>query len=518
MVELSSSDSESDVVPRSSRKSQAKRVTRSSQRPVVLDSDDDEAGITFAQPQPTHKDSDEEEEEEEDMPTTMGKQPRKRSQTLVSSFINDSPALLHDVGSDSDVVEVSRPKKRRRRESDEEVPPVTPGKSSKRSKKLSKRDKQELAEDLDFLGPSSEAESDGRPPRSTQSAEKNARQRALDRLKAKRGKPMSQVAEEEEPDNEESANEEEVVDLISDGESDTITAPPMSSRQMFAADENDEDFLVEEEEESTLGVPEGIPLAFTRYASMKPKELFRYAVDWMVQKKINPGFNMNDEIYDLTFKKLDDEVRGLAGSKFESSAWTPEFTIALKARPEIAYHKLDRVGEHWGRDKCDACNRSGHPATYEVQFHGKPYYRETLEDVENGNEDSDSDSDDDDESDPDATVYDAQSREVLPETTTFYLGKFCMSNAITAHDLNHWRYHLAEVVEEWLKKSGYFRPDKVVERSNLSTRKLRKKANKIVTKMEEEGEVRALWKAFREKIDSARDSKQGRYRFGMDSP
>ena len=57
-----------------------------------------------------------------------------------------------------------------------------------------------------------------------------------------------------------------------------------------------------------------MPIVFTRYGSMKAKELFQFAVDWMVQKKVNRGFNMHDQIYDLTFRKLDDEVRGLANS------------------------------------------------------------------------------------------------------------------------------------------------------------------------------------------------------------
>ena len=171
---------------------------------------------------------------------------------------------------------------------------------------------------------------------------------------------------------------------------------------MFAADEDDEDFI-EEGEDDTLGVPDGIPLAFTRYASMKAKDLWKFAIEWFVQKKINPAFAMDDEIYSLTFQKLDDEVAGLVGSKFASSAWTGDFTIALRSRPEIAYNSIDRhSAEHAYRDNCDACNRSGHPATREVQFQGKPYNRQTLDEVAR----NDSDSDDDDEEGEVEAIFD----------------------------------------------------------------------------------------------------------------
>lgn len=101
--------------------------------------------------------------------------------------------------------------------------------------------------------------------------------------------------------------------------------------------------IQEEDEEGHLGVPAGIPLEFTRYASLKPRELFKYAVDWMVQKYINPAFQKRDALYDLTFRKLDDVAQGLAGSKFKSSVWTPAFRYALEARPQMDIHELDAI-------------------------------------------------------------------------------------------------------------------------------------------------------------------------------
>jgi hypothetical protein len=517
---------------------EGERITRSSRRngtprkPMVVDSDDE---ITISNRVASQQSASEDEvvpviiaqqtesDEDDEMPSTLGTQSRKRRRHSSSP-----PPSAPD--SDSDVVEIVKPRKRRRHDSsadedeDEDVLPKTP-RRLKQARHLSQKEKEELAEDLDFLGPSSDRESG--PPRSTQSAEKDARLRALEKLKQKRGKPLPQVDEEEEDEGEEEEEEdaedgegtEEEDELLDDDEE--ALAPPMSSRQFFREEKEDEDFLVEEEEEGPLGVPTGIPLQFTRYASMKSKELFRFAIDWMVQKKINPAFQLDDEIYRLTFQKLDDEVRGLAGSKFTSSAWVPPFTIALQARPEIAYHRFDRnAGAPWERDKCDACNRSSHPATYEVQFQGKPYDWNTLEQVESDEDESGESSDDDDdgsdEENADHSDYDAKGRQVLPESTIWYLGKFCMANAVTAHSLSHWKYHLYEAVHEWLERKGYLHATEVVKRDKLSTRKRRKRANKIVDQMEDQGMVKELWRNFRDSIDKARDSKQGRY--GGESP
>lgn len=63
----------------------------------------------------------------------------------------------------------------------------------------------------------------------------------------------------------------------------------------------------------------------------------------MLQKHINPGFQKRDQLYELTFRKLDDEAQGLAGSKFKSSAWTSAFRYALEARPQIDIAELDAI-------------------------------------------------------------------------------------------------------------------------------------------------------------------------------
>lgn len=188
--------------------------------------------------------------------------------------------------------------------------------------------------------------------------------------------------------------------------------------------------------------------------------------------------------------------------------------------------RIDRSSaEHYLRDKCDACNRSGHPATWEIQFQGKPYHRETLEDVANDddegeNEDSDSETSSNhpgNNNDDDHPSYDELGREVVPVSTTFFVGKFCKSNAETAHKLRHWRWFLNQWVQAFLASKGHLNAAKLVERDGWSIKKRSKYANKIVDRMEREGDISRLWREFNINTQDARMSKQGRFA-APDSP
>ncbi|KXT15592.1 hypothetical protein AC579_9961 [Pseudocercospora musae] len=517
------SDEDDIVAPRRrSQKSTAGPLTRSSRTEVLVDSDDE--GIVARAPRAVHISGEEEEGEEDDMPTTAGTQRRRRRPLPKDDFVVDSPT---PEDSDEDLIEVKKSSRKRRRGSpiescgDSDKTPKTPSRRRiKRARQAIQQEKDDLAEDLDFLGPSSDVDSSSRPARSTQSAHKSAREKALERLKRARGANPGQSQEEEDPaaqtpadSIDEASGSDEVIEIDEDEDEEAAAASGfVSSRQMFKEDAEDADFLAEDGDD-ILGAPEDIPIEFTRYASMKPKELFEFAVEWMVQKKINPAFQKDDPLYQLTFKKLDDNVRGLAASKFTSSAWTAIFTIALNARPEMRFDVIDRgAAEHWMRDKCDACNRTNHPATYEIQFIGKPYHRDTLEDIDNGeDDDSESDSDDSQRGGGNLQEYDANGVDVASTDTIFYVGKFCCANARTAHQLQHWRYHLNAYVEVWLERQGYGRADELSKRDKWSTKKRRKYANKILDRMKVEGEVKVLWNKFRESIEEARNSKQGRF-------
>ena len=83
-----------------------------------------------------------------------------------------------------------------------------------------------------------------------------------------------------------------------------------------------------------------------------------------------------------------------------------------------------------------------------------------------------------------------------------------MANAETAHALQHWRYHLYEWVVEYLETEGYSTPEKIVQRDGWGEPRRRKFANKVLDKMVENGQVKKLYKDFRQEVENAREAKQ----------
>jgi len=252
----------------------------------------------------------------------------------------------------------------------------------------SQRQQQDLDEDLEFLGSAPDS------PRLLRgeiaSSKKTPKQKALEQLKRRR------VRQQAEPHADQNAESEESDELEEDSD-ESETLPGLSAQQPDEA----EDFVVEDEDD-VVGEPVELPFEFSAYRTMKPRELFKFAIEWMVQKKINPAFAMEDEVYRITFQRLDHFVRGMGGSKFHSSAWTPGFSRSLNCRPILEEQQFMNNGIL--RDRCDACNRSGHPATWEVKFTGKTYDRDSLEEFS-----------DEEEVDGDTDVPSADTR--------YYIGK-----------------------------------------------------------------------------------------------
>ncbi|QDS77430.1 hypothetical protein FKW77_006646 [Venturia effusa] len=391
-------------------------------------------------------------------------------------------------------------------ESDAGSPAPARRRLKKRPRELDEQEQEDLNEDLDFLRSS--------PPAITPSArvkKPDPRREALEALKRQRagqnGVPSSSAAplrrdiesiaisdDEEEDESEDDVTEQEE------------TVPFLGARGVFREDDEDRDFIAEEDPDAPLGAPDiEMPLWASNYSRMKGKELFKYAVEWMVQKKLNPAFKSDDEVYDLAFKKLDDEVRGLAGSKFKSSVWQRDFMVSLEGRPEVILTENEGLMSEMLEEKCQACNRSGHPATFNIQFTGRPYHMSTLEPVE------EDDSEDEEEEEDVETLgqYDSKGRELPPASRIYHVGRFCKDNAITAHALEHWRFHLFEWVVVELEKGKHLRPSKIVERFEWSDKKKTQYANKVLDAMVENGQVKKLYRDFRLEIDMAREKKSG---------
>jgi hypothetical protein len=428
--------------------------------------------------------------------------------------------------------EQARSKKSRRKANEEPSPPAQGLEEEEEEEGGDSVDEDdELKEELAFLR-SSPLPDRGRL-RSTYEKPKSEREKALEALKKRRGgttepsssatpsrkKPivvdsdsaseLEVIAEEEDDANaEDELAEEEVEDDDEDDEPNAFS--------VFQENGEDEDFI--DDDSALIGVPAehtAIPLEFTSLSRAKPRELFKYAIEWMVQKKINPAFAADDEIYTLAFKKLNDEVSGLASSKFHSSAWTADFSRAIRARPNLEVHEVGHHLREVLEPHCEACNRKNHVATWEASLTGTPYNERTLEPL---GDDSDSDS----ESGSDSSIsscassadlngekaaYNANGERLPPVSKFWTLGSTCRANAQVAHTLYHWRYHLNSLVVDYLVREGKCTPEKLAKRDKWSVKKRAKYANKIVDKMEKEGEIRQLHRAYKDQVNFALEAK-----------
>lgn len=316
---------------------------------------------------------------------------------------------------------------------------------------------------------------------------KTVRQKQLDLLKRRRsGNKAIELSSESEEDEAASATHSRNNGELSEEYEDSDTA---AMRQAIIAnlDEYEADFVVDDGE-NLLGDPadlNDIPIEFTRHVFKKLFDHFKDVAEWMIHNKLNPAFERNDQIYQIAIDKLDKEVQGYSGSKFLSAAWNQTFLNALKRHPELSTIDITPKLGH----SCEACNRSNHPAKHQLTFSGKPYHRDSLEE---DSSDDDSERDDDDSS-----------------RGVFLLGRTCNANAEMAHALYHWRYSLNQYVLDWLRAKGHLSPERIVERESWSIKRKAIYANRIVDGMVEDGEMRVLFKEFKENLAAARDARVG---------
>ncbi|EFE42067.1 conserved hypothetical protein [Trichophyton verrucosum HKI 0517] len=432
--------------------------------------------------------------------------PTKRRRTTVQVVIPQAPVtrdqvkIKHYSESDSDIIHSSPLRQRRlalkarakRVRGPDEKDPVPDGFVQK-SGKLQQHEI-DLEEDLEILRPSTKAE----------------RQRQLELLKRRRAGDKSKMTErnekgsndnnpdspDESEDNEDSEDTTSSEDSQMDVDSDVEPALPED------LDQYDADFVLEDDE-GELGVPADeieVPFEFTRHRYKRLKDHFRDVVEWMVHNKINPAFRRDDAVYEMAFRKVKDEVTGLAGSQFVSSVWNKGFIGSLKARPRIVVLPYPITEGH----PCDACNRSKHPASYDIRFDGPPYIQETLESIvgDDSSEDQASDT-------MERENVDCEGNVIPNENTHFYLGRHCKSKASMAHTLIHWRYHLNEWVVGYLERIGILENSGILKREHWSQKKRTKYANEVVDAMVQAGEVDRLWRDFNLNLKTARASTVG---------
>ncbi|RJE23927.1 hypothetical protein PHISCL_03743 [Aspergillus sclerotialis] len=402
--------------------------------------------------------------------------------------------VLYDDSDEDDVI-ISSPAKRRRRNNDAETP-QTPRQDME-------QDELDIQEDLADLQDSvvKESRTRGRPIDSARAK----RQQHLEALRRRRAGDKKEDVAESESEDEEAGSEDSESDnnptdkplhtaRMRNQELDSDIESAVASNEDL--DKSDDEFVLADDD-AELGAPTGtdeIPLEFTRHAYKQTKEYFQDAIEWMVHNQLNPAFPRTSARFNFAFAKVDDEVRGRAGSQLVSSSWNVAFRRALMARPHIEVTYFPAMVEH----SCDACNRSNHPASSDMKLYGKAYSLETLEPLI------------DEESEGEQSDYERErDREgnILPdEGTRFLLGKHCKEMATMAHTLIHWRFHLNEWVVDYLDHKGILNDEDILERSHWSQRRKTKFANETLEMMIETGEIQKLWRDFHINLKTVRET------------
>ena len=325
----------------------------------------------------------------------------------------------------------------------------------------------------------------------------------LELLKRRRaGERMTRIADSEDSDDGIEGDSGVDLDLIGqpdyadDGSVHSSVETEAEDEQAPMLDAGEDDFIIDDST-GRLGRPHSdIPLQFTSFASAKPRELFVHIIEWLVKNKIAPAFSREDELYTLAFDRVDDQVKAQAGSRLISAAWGSEFKRAILARPEKKVSALPGTDEDNVRP-CDACNRVNHPARYEFVFSGQPYFKKTLEPVD--------DSDDEDQNDDNDDVSRDEGGHALPtQHQRYYLGRFCAANADMGHKLTHWKYHLNDNLISYLESQGVLSAESIVARDKMNKKKREKEAENIVDSMQETGMIAEFWTDFENNLNDAR--------------
>lgn len=271
---------------------------------------------------------------------------------------------------------------------------------------------------------------------------------------------------------------------------------------MFDTDTEDGEFVEKDVETAVSAMAEDNLLHNMRISSMKLKDLWPHAIEWMVKKSLDLHVK-EDERFRRAFERLDKKPSGLMRSKHNSSSWKSSFTTAL-ARPEMVSAETTSESE-----PCDACSQTCHSALFEVRFCGKLYCRETLDELDgddniNGHSQGYFSSFGSDASGASVSQTGLiRDRRLLSENYVWYLGSTCVRKAQASHKLQHWRYHIYNLVTRWLTKHGYNARGECSKRDEMSMADRDGYAVDVVDHMVKDGFSKKTWQVFKDTVDGA---------------
>ncbi|KAJ2487563.1 hypothetical protein EV174_000458 [Coemansia sp. RSA 2320] len=178
------------------------------------------------------------------------------------------------------------------------------------------------------------------------------------------------------------------------------------------------------------------------------KAYIQYLVYWICNGRRKPVVSeTNARYFFQAYIAVARVIDSVEQSVVASSAWVEPFRTSLYSYPDFAYSRIS------GIPGCDACHfHSNRTATFCVTLSGSPYKRTILAPPMPGEMVSEADDAEGEESDNVVTINDdseddsAKGKQAQPHFD-YNLGKTCKLRSEICHELHHYLYHLANVVE-----------------------------------------------------------------------
>ncbi|KAJ2398113.1 hypothetical protein GGI23_003306 [Coemansia sp. RSA 2559] len=181
------------------------------------------------------------------------------------------------------------------------------------------------------------------------------------------------------------------------------------------------------------------------------KTYVQYLVYWLCNGRHKPELSdKNAKYFFFAYITIARVIDSVEQSLVESSAWVDSFRRDLHRYPEIHFSRISAI------EGCDACHfRKNRTATFCLGLFGKAYDREELvpprpgelvatdsSEMQDNGRDSPTTVSDDEDSDIEAGAFRRKR-----SAAEFNVGKICKQRAETGHELHHYFYHLAHLVE-----------------------------------------------------------------------
>ncbi|PRP89800.1 hypothetical protein PROFUN_00142 [Planoprotostelium fungivorum] len=242
-----------------------------------------------------------------------------------------------------------------------------------------------------------------------------------------------------------SEDEEDEV-IRSDSEEEYPTKRLKRIKKSHASSEEDVDNLLENSEENSMDESQNSMAIYSRSIMgdeekgvlldsllkgvYSDEDSYKVYIQWIVCNLLDPDFSEDLGVKERAyFKPAVDKIENTIIDRqnfVRGSVWYESFARDLDAYP---------IYSSWERSSkmvdCEACNKSGHPATFDVILSGQKYDA--------------------------AAVWKGKEMPPEPEEEsgkrkTYALGRYCYARSQLYHRLQHWKYHIYSLVRKKLSK------------------------------------------------------------------